>query len=187
MPRLSKEFSAAIEKLSHKDLIDIVKKSASKSQEIYRLIEINYFGDEDTLEKYFEETKNDVALEVAFIDLSGAPQNRIAKAIGKAIKLINEYVKVAKNPVHEAELLNIVLERVFTDYSRQLGTCFTVFDSKVAVTLRRFHNLVLNKLHEDYHIQYADSIDSYIKSLKATSRFLDSVYGLPDSFHDIKK
>jgi len=42
MPKLSKEFKSEIDALSHKELVDIVLKMASKEKTVYEYININY-------------------------------------------------------------------------------------------------------------------------------------------------
>ncbi|MDY6800605.1 MAG: hypothetical protein SVU94_05210 [Bacteroidota bacterium] len=111
---------------------------------------------------------------------SGNLYRQIASSVGKAIKHVNYYKELTKDKKGEADLLNIILKEVFDDYSQHLGTCFTVFDSKLASTVNRLINLVNKKLHEDYKIEYEDDINRYLGILHEKSNHLDFVYSMPD-------
>ena len=59
------------------------------------------------------------------------------------------------------------------------GTCFTQYDTKVAIIVKRLLNLVTNKLHDDYKAEYIPFINEYLEVLHRTSNHIDTVYGLP--------
>jgi hypothetical protein len=81
----------------------------------------------------------------------------------------------------EADLLRNLLDDVFENYTDELGTCWTAFDSKLAVTTNRLYNLVTKKLHEDYRIEYRESLNRYLEILHSRSNYLDYVYKMPKS------
>ena len=110
-------------------------------------------------------------------------QKELAKAIGKSIKIINDFKKVAKSPYHEAQALMFLLDIVFVNYTSELGTCFTIFDSKLAIITKRFINLVV-KLHLDYHVEFSKKVDEYTQKLAKHCSHLDTVQNMPTSFID---
>lgn len=181
MPRLSKEFKQAIQKISEKELQELVVKAASKSQEIYDWINIHYVDGQEAKKQFFKETKDKALGEVYAYSDRGIIQKSLAKAIGNAVKQINYYVKVTNDFVGEAELLNSILTFVFERFTDELGTCWTAFDSKLAVTTNRLYNLVTKKLHEDYRIEYRESLNRYLKILHSESNHLDYIYNMPKS------
>ncbi|WP_372948240.1 hypothetical protein [Mariniphaga sp.] len=78
-------------------------------------------------------------------------------------------------------MLNSILTFVFERFTDDLGTCWTVFDSKLAVTTNRLYNLVTKKLHEDYWIEYREDVNRYLDILHSRSNHLDYIYNMPKS------
>jgi len=97
-----------------------------------------------------------------------------------AIVRVNEFTKVSKNKVLEADLILYVLAVPFSANEYIFGSFFNAFDSKVVQILKRLITLVTKKLHPDYLADYQDTINGYLKTLHQRSGFLDSVYSLPD-------
>jgi hypothetical protein len=181
MTVLSKDFKKAIEEIPVPDLQKLVMKAATKNRELYDMINIQFVSGKQAEKELFEVAKDRALDELYYIDDRGVLQKNLAKAIGKAIKHINHYVKVTSNQVGEAELLHSLLDEIFKDYSNELGTCWTVYDSKLAVTTNRFYNLVTKKLHEDYLIEYKEPLNDFLKTLHSKSNHLDFVYDMPNT------
>jgi len=181
MPRLSKDFKKSISEIPVDELQKLVIQAASKSQEIYDWINIRYVDGEKAKKQLFKETKDKAFGAVYAYSHRGVIQKSLAKAIGNALKHINYYVKVTNDFVGEAELLNSILQFVFERFADELGTCWTAFDSKLAVTTNRLYNLVAKKLHEDYRIEYLEYLNRYLKILHSESNHIDYIYNLPKS------
>ncbi|MFH1197487.1 MAG: hypothetical protein V1720_17435 [bacterium] len=126
----------------------------------------------------FEDAKDNI--ENIFSNLNrGIIQKHLAKAISQSIKIVNHFAKTTKDKKLEADLLLFLLTTVFDTFSEHLGTCWTVFDSKLAITTNRLLNLIKKKLHEDYWIEYNDRINSFLRILKSKCNHLDYVYNMP--------
>lgn len=181
MPRLSKEFKQSIKEISVEELQKLVIQFASKNREIYDFINLHYVEGDDAEEELFEETIEKISDEILYLGERGIVQKNLAKAITKSVGYINHFVKVTKNKNREADLLRNLLDDVFENYTDELGTCWTAFDSKLAVTTNRLYNLVTTKLHEDYRIEYRESMNRYLKILHSESNHLDYIYNMPKS------
>lgn len=181
MPRLSKEFKQAIKEIPVGELQKLVMQFASKNREIYNIVNIQYVNGSDAENEFFEETKEKIIAEIYFISDRGIIQKNVAKAITKSVGYINHFSKVTKNKVREAELLLCLLNGAFKHYANELGTCWTVFDSKLAITTNRLYNLVSKKLHKDYLIEYSEPMNRFLKILHTQSNHLDYVYNMPKS------
>ena len=181
MPRLSNDFKKAVSEIPLDELQKLVIKAASKSQEIYDWINIQYVEGQEAKKQLFKETKDNALAEVYAYSDRGIIQKSLSKAIGNAIKHINYYVKVTNDFVGEAELLNSILKFVFERFTDDLGTCWTVFDSKLALTTNRLYNLIVKKLHEDYRIEYQEDLNRYLENLHSRSSHLDYIYNMPKS------
>ena len=181
MPRLSKEFKQAIKEIPIEELQKMMIQFASKNREIYDFINLKYVDGYNAEEELFEETKEKISDEILFPGERGIVQKNLAKAITKSVGYINHFVKVSKNKNREADLLRGLLDGVFENYANELGTCWTAFDSKLAVTTNRLYNLVTKKLHEDYRIEYREDLNRFLNILHSGSNYLDYVNEMPKS------
>jgi len=180
MPKLSPEFKKAISSLSSKEMEKIIYRFSKSNQYMYDSLVYEYVDEQNTLE-LFEDVKEEI--EFTFSDLSGRIiQKELAKSIGKSIQTINRFVKITKEKKLEADLLVFLLKIVFDNYSNCFGTCWTVFDSKVAITTNRLYNLVKNKLHYDYQIEYREDLNKYLKAVKKCCNHLDFVFNMAGTF-----
>jgi hypothetical protein len=181
MPKLSKEFKQAIQEIPVDELQKLVMQFASKNNEVYDIINLKYVNGADAEDELFEETIEKINDEILFPGERGIVQINLAKAITKSVGYINHFVKVTKNEIREAQLLLNLLNDVFENYTDELGTCWTVFDSKLAITTNRLYNLVTKKLHEDYLVEYAEPLNRFLELLHSRSNHLDYVYNMPKS------
>lgn len=180
MPVLSKEFKHGIQNIPVKELHKLIIKLARSNKDVYDLINIEYLLKEEAARDLFEKTKVKIQFHLFNLSSKGPVQKSIATSIGKAVKEINYYTKVTGNKRNEAELLNILLSDVFTNFLDSLGTCWTVFDSKLGVTTKRFLNLGTKKLHEDYLLDFKDDLNKYLRILHSRSNHIDLIFNLPE-------
>ncbi len=179
MPRLDKETKEQIKRLDSKDLQDIVISLATKEKMVYDYILLNYLDKESGEQDLFESTKTDLEIIFGKRHKGFSEELQIANMLGACIKRINEFTKISKNKVLEAELLLYVLQVPFSLTTKMFGTCFTQYDTKVAMIVKRLITIVTKKLHEDYKIEYEDKINEYLQILHKTSNHIDMVYNLP--------
>ncbi len=181
MPRLSKETKEQIANLSPIELQQIVLKVAAKEKSVYDYLLVNYLNKETGEQELFEEAKAD--LDALFYKAyKGFSQElKLANMLAACIKRLNEFTKVSKNEVLEAELLVFILEEPFSLSTNLFGTCFTTYDTKVAQILKRLITVVTKKSHEDYKIDYEDKINKWLQILHRTSNHLDMIYGMPEA------
>lgn len=179
MPKISKEFKKEIIKIPISELQKLVIELARKSQEVYDLVDVRFINHQNADDDLYNETKEMIAFEMEFIGSRGAIQKQIAKSIAKSVEGINHYAKVTKNKVNEAELLLYLLEITYKSYDGELGTCWTAFDSKLAITTRRLLTLVKKNLHEDYFVEYEAPLNRFLAILHSKCDHIDFVYNLP--------
>ena len=179
MPRLSKEFKLQVKELQKEELEEIVIKMSSKEKTVYDFVTVNYLDKESGEEKLFDKAKSDLD-NLLFKNYRGrVEQQQNANMIAACIKRINEFVKISKNKKYEAELLLYVLDEAF--HPKDFGTCFTVYDNKIATLVKRIITLVTKKMHPDYLTDYQDEINKYLNSLHKNSNNIDAIYDMPES------
>ncbi len=182
MPRVSKDFKAAIERLTLQDLQKLVVELAKKNKEAYDYINLTYLPDEKSEEDLFREYEQKALAEFYRVYNRGIVQKNLAAAMTRAVRHINYFEKVTKNELRTAELLVSMLDEVYDDHTADLGSCWTAFDSKLATTTNRLYNLVTKKIHPDHHIQFRAPINKFLKILDTECRHLDYVYNMPKQF-----
>lgn len=180
MPRLDKTTKDQIKQLDHQSLQQIVLKLTSRDKSAYEYVLVNYIDKEQGEKELFEEVKADLELIFRKQHKGFSYQLQLANMLAKCVKRINEFTKTSNNKVSEAELLMHILKVPFSLNTDMFGTCFTQFDTRVAIILKRLINIVTKKLHEDYLIEYQDTINSYLEILHRTSGHINTVYQLPD-------
>lgn len=179
MPRLDKETKERIKNLEYSELQNIVIKLSSKEKSVYDYVYANYLDKEFGEKELFETTKADLEIIFRKRHKGFSEQLQIANMLGACVKRINEFCKISKNKTLEADLLLHILEIPFSLTTNMFGTCFTQYDTKVAIIVKRLINIVTRKLHEDYRIEYAETINDYLQILHRTSSHIDTVYNLP--------
>lgn len=179
MPRLDSELKEQIRNLDFNILNEIVLKLIAKEQWAYDFVLLNYL-DKDAGEKdLFTKTKIDLDLIFRKRHKGFSEELQVANMLKECIKRVNMFTKISKNKVLEADLLLYILKVPFSLSVNMFGTCFTQYDTKVAIIVKRLLNLVTNKLHDDYKAEYIPLINEYLEVLHRTSNHIDTVYGLP--------
>ena len=181
MPKLNSDFKKQIKSLSKENLEDIVMRFASKNKEVHDFLMVNYFDKQFGEEDLFNETKNDIQILFTKKYKGFSEELQLANMIEACVKRINEFDKLCKKKNLCADLLILVLDEVFSYSSNLLGTCFTKYDYKVALLLKRLITLVTTKLHSDYKIEYQAKINRYLDVLHRTSSHIDLIYAMPAS------
>jgi len=180
-PRLDPQTKEQIKNLSHKELQQIVLKLTARDKSAHDFLRINYLDKEAAEQELFDEAMADLDLLFRKRYKGFSEQLQLANMLTACIKRINAFTKVSKNKVMEVDLLMYVLEVPFSLSTNLFGTCFTKYDYKVGQIVQRVITAVTKKLHEDYHIEYQEKINGYLKILHRTSNHIDTIYDLPDS------
>ena len=178
MPKLNKQTIEEIRRLDCKVLQDIVIAHASKDKSFYNYVYVNYLDKETGEQDLFEKVKNELDYIFSKEQDGYVVQLRLANMLDDCIETVNEFSKVSKNKVLEADLLLYILDVAFEEPENVFGTCFAQFDRKVGIILRRLITIVTKKIHEDYRIEYVPKINEYVVKLKRTSNHLNSIYNI---------
>jgi hypothetical protein len=185
MPRLDKETKERIKELELKELQEIVLKLASKEQSVYDYIFANYLDKEFGEKELFEITKADLDIIFEKRYNGYAEELKLANMLAACVKRLNEFTKNSKNKTYEADLILYILKVPFSLDKKLFGTCFTQYDSKVAMLVKRLITVVTKKLHEDYKIEYETTINDYLKRLHQTSRHINTVFNMPKTMSEV--
>lgn len=181
MPRISTDIKEQIKLLSRVDLERIIVKIAAKEKSVYDYLVLNYFDKEGGEQDLVAEVKTDLDKLFRKSYKGYAQELQMANMVSACTKRINEFSKISSNKKHEADLLVYVLDVPFSMSSKLFGTCFSAYDQKVTMMLKRLITIVTTKLHSDYLIDYQDKINKYLEIIYLRSGFHDYVRLLPRS------
>jgi hypothetical protein len=178
MAKISADFKEKIKTLSREELEKLVLKAASGNKGFHDYLLVTHFDKESGEKDLFNAAINDLNVLFQKSYKGFSPILQTANMLAACSKRINEFSKVCKNKNLEADLVMYVLEIPFAN-TNKFGTCFTAFDHKVAMLLRRLITLVTKKMHEDYVIDYKEKINNYLSILHRTSNFNEFVNAMP--------
>ncbi|OFX20537.1 MAG: hypothetical protein A2033_01075 [Bacteroidetes bacterium GWA2_31_9] len=180
MPKLNEDIKQKIKQLPKPELEKLVLKIASKNKEFYDYIYVTYIDQKTGEYDLFEAAKNDINLLFMKRYKGFSEELQMANMISACVKRINEFSKICKKKNLEADLLLYVLDDVFSVSSKMFGTCFTAFDNRVGLLLKRLITLVTKKLHPDFIVNYTEKINIYLTQLHSTSDHNDVIYNMPE-------
>jgi hypothetical protein len=176
----NKSLDEVIKLLPKKELEKLVLKAASKHKEFDVFLRLTYLDKKEIEKDLYNDAINDIN-QLMHKNYKGFSQElQLANMLTACNKRASEFSKVCKNKKAEADLLMLLLEIPFKHAPRgSLGTCFTAYDYKVTIILKKLITLVNSKLHPDYKIDYSDKINEYLTILHACSNHNDFIYFLP--------
>lgn len=179
MPKINPAIVDGITGLSKKDLEKLVIKAASKNKDFHDYLLVNYFDKTHGEEELFEQAKDDLELLFRKNYKGWSEELRLANMLAACLKRIIVFSKVCKHKNLEADLIIHTLQIPFSLPPEQFRTCFTAYNNKVTMLVKRLIKIVTQQLHEDYMIEYRGTINRYLNILHQYSSHLDYVYNLP--------
>lgn len=181
MPKLDLKIKTEINLLSNPDLVKLVIKAASQSEDFYNYLIVNYLDKDNGEKDLFEKAKVELNILLSKSYRGYSLELVMANMLAACNKRINEFSKISKDHSLSMDLIMMVLETPFALSTNHFTTCFTRYNQQVYLLVKKAITLLKNKLHEDYHIQYAPLLNAYLTILHRTSGHLDYVYSLPKS------
>lgn len=164
MPKITTEFKKQVSTLSRQDLEKVILKFAGRDKFLWGYLKVHYLNPEFGAQELFEETQEGLLLLFEKPFRGKTEAIRRARAITACLKYIDEFSKIVKQPHLDAQLIIQVLDHEFSLPSK-LGSRYQTYDNRVARTVKKLIELIRNKVHEDYHIEYADTIEHYLDQL----------------------
>jgi hypothetical protein len=171
----------AVLKLSRTDLEKLVLLAAQKNKDFHDFLLVNYAENEGGEKELFEEAKADLETLFRKRYKGFSEELQLANMLAACHKRINEFGKICNKKDLELELILYVLNIPFSLTTNMFCTCFTQYNYRVVLLVKRAVTLLKNKLHEDYRIEFEPTINNYLTILHSTSSHLDFVNVLPKS------
>jgi len=166
MPKLTSEQKKQIRSLSPAEKESILLKWAGKDRLFFEFLYTNFlnpdFGDEDLFEKYRDELDR---LKLKTFPGRSEPA-RMTRHLRAGLKIVGQFRKTVKKPQLELDLHLHLLDYHFESAGRTLARGYQVYSNVLIRAVGNVIKLVEEKLHEDYHLEYTDKINTYLQTLR---------------------
>ncbi len=180
MAKVDPSIQFALANLKRNELEKLVLKAASKDKAFHDFLLVNYGDTESGETELFQQVIADLDIILAKRHNGFSDELKMANALQACNKRIDEFDKVCKNKKYELDLVMYLLQKVFHNSDLSFGTCFTNYDYRVALLLKKAVNLLTKKVHEDYKTDYTEELNHYLMKLKALANYFDFVEALPE-------
>jgi len=181
MAKPSATISSQIKNLSREQLEKLVLKAAAKDKSFHDYLLVNFFDKEFGEQDLFEQAKADLDLLFKKSYKGYAQEEKLGNMLAACSKRIIEFGKICKLKNMEADLVMYVLAIPFSLQNNLFGTCFTNYDYRVGLLVKKMISLLENKIQEDFKMEYKNRINSYLSILHNTSGHLNTINALPES------
>jgi len=178
--KIDSSIPEALSNLKKEDLLKLVLKAASKDKSFHDYLLVNIGDTELGEEELFQQALAELDLILAKQHKGFTKELRMANALQACNKCVETFGKVCKNKKYELDLIMHLLQKVFYNSQLSFGTCFTNYDYRVTLLLKKAISLLTKKMHEDYKMDYAEEINHYLSMLKSRANYFDFVSALPE-------
>jgi hypothetical protein len=180
MAKVDESIKKTVSQLSKKELEKLVLRAAQKHKEFHDYVLVNHadpaFGEADL----FKKAKADLEVLFRKRHKGFSEELQLANMLAACFKRINEFGKVCRNAELELRLIMFVLDIPFSLSPNMFCTCFTAYNHKVYLLLRKAVSILQKKLHADYRVEYEAKLNEYLSIMHRTSKHLDYIYNLPE-------
>ncbi len=179
MSKIDSRIPDLIKKLEKKELEKLVLLAAKKNKDFHDYLFINYLDKKEAEQDLFDEALKDIN-SLRMKSYKGfSKELQYANLLAACHKRINQFEKTSKNKQLTMDLILYVLEPPFSFPANTFHTCFTNYNYRVALLLKKAISLY-NKIHKDIQTDYSETLNNYLSILKRESRHLDFVYNMPE-------
>lgn len=176
---LTKEFKQQISELPQQELAKLVIRIAAKDKVFSEYIKLTYFKGEIDENEVFETYKSKIHGLILKRYKGYANEEKASHFIAACNKELMNFEKVSKNKELLVELILVVLDCAQNDFGARFGTCFTAYEYKCSLLLKKVIKIITNQMHEDMILDYKYKINTYLSRIK-TSKYLDYISALPN-------
>ncbi len=175
---LTKEFKQQIADLQKDELSKLVLKIATKDKVFLEYIKLTYFKDEINETDVFQNYKKKMTSLVTKRYKGYADEEKAAHYIIACNKELANFEKISKNKEYFVELILTILDCAYNEFGASFGTCFTAFEYKFHLLIKKAIKIITTQMHEDMLIEYKDRINHYLALIKKAD-YLDYIYDMP--------
>lgn len=180
MAKIDESIKQTVARLSKNELEKLVIRVAQKYEQFHNYLLVTHADPKFGEEFLFEQAKTDLEILFRKRYKGFSEELQLANMLAASLKRINEFGKVCKNSELELRLIMEALSIPFTQSTNMFCTCFTAYNHKVYLLLRKAVTILQKKLHEDFKLEYEARLNEYLNIMHRTSGHLDYIYNLPN-------
>jgi hypothetical protein len=169
-----------VTQLSREELEKLVLRVAQKYKQFHDYLLVNYADKEFGEDDLFDKAKADLEILFRKQYKGFSEELQLANMMAACMKRISEFGNVCRKKELELRLIMIVLDIPFSLSANKFSTCFTAYNYKVYLLLRKAIAILQKKIHADYRVEYEPKLNEYLSIMHRTSRHLDYIYNLPE-------
>ncbi|GAA4303295.1 hypothetical protein [Nibribacter koreensis] len=180
MPVPSAPFKQAVKKLSEKEKEALILRLVRKDAEAYDTLAYELL-DEITQETVFERSSEAIH-EILFTVSGRSLSKALSRGMKKVTQEIARYQRITKDRKGEIELHIYTLQLIFDNFTGQFESIYKTFYVATARMVLRTIMLIRKHLHEDYHLEYQDTLNTFLEDLNGRSKRRQLPFNLPMEF-----
>ncbi len=180
MAKTDELIKQTVARLSKKELEKLVIRATQKHKPFYDYILVTHADPEFGEAELFEKAKADLEILFRKRYKGFSEELQLANMLAACLRRINEFGKVCRKKELEVRLIMLVLDIPFSLSTNMFCTCFTAYNHKIYLLLRKAVSILQTKLHADYSLEYEPKLNEYLNIMHRTSRHLDYIYNLPE-------
>ncbi len=180
MPVPSADFKKALKQLTEKEKEALVLRLVRKDAEAYDTLAFELLEDVtlESLKERSQETIHDIFFAVSGRSLSKA----LSRGLKKVAQEITRYQRITKDRQGEVDLHIYALALIFENFTGQFESLYKGFYVATARLTLRTIMLIRKHLHEDLHLEYQDSLNTFLTDLNGRSKRRQLTFNLPLQF-----
>lgn len=179
MEKMDASIKQAITRLSKKELEKLVLRAAQRHKEFHDYVWVTHADQEFGEAELFEKAKADLEILFRKRYKGFSEELQLANMLAACLKRINEFGRACRNSELELRLILFVLDIPFSLNTSLFCTCFTAYNQKVYLLLRKAVTVLQKKLHVDYRADYEPKLNEYLNIMHRTSGHLNYISNLP--------
>lgn len=168
--------------MTEKEKNALILRAVRRDTELYDILSFELL-EEVTLPQVFEQSAAAIR-ECMFGGLGRYPGKSLTKGLRKSVKEIARFKRITKDQKGEIDLHLHLLRLIFEHFTSHFDGYYKSFFTATARLTVRTRQLILKKLHEDYHLEYQEPINQFLDRLHEHSKSRSLNFDLPRRFED---
>ena len=187
MKNIAPIIKEGLEKLSKKDLEQLVLKAASMCEGFHDFLLANVAASAGGEQMLFDQTLKDLNALMDKAYKGRAEELRLAAMFAACNKRLALFSKACKNKVFTLDLILYLLGYAFSLHPRQFQTVFTQLNYQVFTLVKKAVTIYNTKLSAKEQQVYQPKITPFLRALHMHSSHLDYVFDFPKTLNPIKQ
>ena len=181
MAKIEQYILETLDRLTKEDLKKLVIKTIQKDKYWHDYFLTNYADQESGEKDLLERAKKDIDILLRKNYRGPSDEMKLANMLVACNKRVADFEKLCRKKQLVIDLILYVLREPFSMPPDMYGTCFTAFNHKVYLLLKKAITIYQTKIHEDLKLDYQEKLNHYLGFMHKHSNHLDYIYLMPQT------